>query len=345
MELMPTAALTQLPFLSACEAWLESRRPYISAKTHHEYKLNIKTLSAFFGELRLQEIDGDLIRAYQRTRKLKCGPFAINHECGVLCQIRKRIGLPVEDYQPLPLPKELRGQALNDEQRARLFRVAQSNPNWEAIYCLALISVNTCMAPKETFTLRLKDVDLKAATVTVQPGGAKNIHRLRRIPLNQEALEAVKLAIARAQSLGATEPEHYIFPFRYRGGNVHVANYDPTRHQTTFKTAWKKLKTVAQIPTTFRIEDFRHTGMTNLMESADVSEEVVENIAGHVSRRMKKTYSHIRLQAMRAALDGIQAKKPAKNETRSRKKPAISTERDQLVSQLSTLLAKLLKTA
>jgi hypothetical protein len=27
--------------------------------------------------------------------KLKCGPFAINHECGLLCQIRKRIGLPL----------------------------------------------------------------------------------------------------------------------------------------------------------------------------------------------------------------------------------------------------------
>jgi hypothetical protein len=86
MELMPTAALTQLPFKSACEAWLESRRPYISAKTHHEYQLNINTLSAFFGELRLQEIDGDLLRKYQRMRQT---------EVRTLChQSRMRFDLP-----------------------------------------------------------------------------------------------------------------------------------------------------------------------------------------------------------------------------------------------------------
>src|SRR3954470_14659137 len=146
--IMSIAALTQLPFTEACEGWLESKRPYISAKTYHEYNLNIKTLSSFFGELRLQEIDGDLVRAYQRMRMQKCGAFAINHECGVLCQIRKRIGMPLTDYRPLPMPKEQRGKALSDEERARLLRVAASNPNWQAAYLFACISVNTSAGPK-----------------------------------------------------------------------------------------------------------------------------------------------------------------------------------------------------
>jgi hypothetical protein len=87
------------------EPVLDSRRPFISKKTTHEYGLNIRTLSVFFGEMRLEEITADQVRAYQKARMTQCGPFSINHECCVLSQMRKRIGKPFEDYQPLPLPK------------------------------------------------------------------------------------------------------------------------------------------------------------------------------------------------------------------------------------------------
>ncbi len=311
-SLVPTPVLTQLPFAAACEAWLESRRAYISAKTHHEYKLNIKTLAVFFGELRLQEIDADLVRAYQRTRQLKCGPFAINHECGLLCQVRKRIGLPIKDYQPLPLPKEVRGRALSDEERERLLRVAKSNPNWEAAYLAAGISVNTTAGPKETATLRLKDVDLDRRVIRIQPGGAKNVNRVRTIPLNQEALEYVKAAIERAKRLGSEDPDHHIFPFRVRPN----ALCDPTRPQTTFKTAWNKMKAAARIQN-LRMYDLRHHAITALLENPEVSEETVEDIAGHVSRRMKKRYSHIRMEYKRAAVEAISPKKPVRKERRS----------------------------
>jgi integrase len=344
MELMPTAALTQLPFKSACEAWLESRRPYISTKTHHEYQLNIRTLSAFFGELRLQEIDGDLLRKYQRMRQKKCGPFAINHECGLVCLIRKRIGMPIEDYQPLPLPKEERGRALSDEERSRLLRVARSNPNWEAAYLAVGISVNTSAGPKETASLRLKDVDLERDVIRVQPGGAKNVHRIRTIPLNDESRACIKRALERAKQLGAVEPEHYLFPFRVRPSNNHQPMFDVTRHQTTFKTAWNKLKLAAHVQN-FRMYDLRHHAITALLENPEVSEETAEDIAGHISRRMKKRYSHIRLKYRRAAIEAIAPKKPAKRENSAKNKAAISTNRDELVSQLSTLLAKLLKGA
>jgi integrase len=345
-SLVPTTALTQMPFAAACEAYLESRRPYIATKTHHEYQLNIKTLAVFFGELRLQEIDGDLIRAYQRTRKLKCGPFAINHECGFLCLIRKRIGLPIEDYQPLPLPKEIRGRALSDEERVRLLRVAESNPHWEAAYLATMISVNTSAGPKETATLRLKDIDLQRDVIRVQPGGAKNVHRVRTIPLNDESRAAVKSALDRSQRLGAVQPEHYLFPFRRKRGNRHSGadHYDPTNHQTTFKTAWLALKRAAHIPN-FRMYDLRHHAITALLENPEISEETAEDIAGHISRRMKKRYSHIRMKYRRAAVEAIGPKKPVKKEQRNTNRTAISTERDGLVSELSILLAKLLKGA
>ena len=340
-ELMRTATLTQVNFFEAATAWLETRRPYISPKTFHEYELNIKTLTATFGAFRLTEISADQIRAYQRIRMGQCGPFAINHECSVLQQMLKRIGRWPEiapDYQPLPLPKEKRGKVLRDEQKAILLRIASENPDWAAAYYFAMIAVNTTAGPKETMTLRLKDVDLHERVLTIQPEGAKNIHRIRTIPMNEEALHAAKMAIERARKLGAVEPEHYLFPFRVNKGS----HYDPSRHQTTFKTAWLKLRAKAGLQG-FRMYDLRHHAITSLLENPQVSEETAEAIAGHISREMKKRYSHVRMEVKRHAIDAL----IKKSEKPKRQKPAKSTKstgNTAVADQLVGLLSKLLKT-
>lgn len=303
---MRSTNLAGLGFAEAGAAWLESRKPYLSAKTIHEYNLNLKTLGVFFGEMKLSEISSDQIRMFQRMRLQTCGPFTINHECSVLQQMLKRIGRWPEiagDYQALPLPKEKRGRALQDEQKATLLKLAAENPNWQAAYLFTLISINTTAGPKETATLRLKDLHLDQRTIHVQPGGAKNVHRVRRIPLNDEAFRGVEMALARAKELGAVEPEHYLFPFRIKRNK-----FDPTRHQTTFKTAWRKLIVAAGIPG-FRAYDLRHHAITTLLENPKVSEETAESIAGHISREMKKGYSHIRLEAQREAVEALIAPK------------------------------------
>jgi len=298
--------LKEMLFPQAAEVWIATKAPYISAKTFHEYSLNINTLSRFFSDAKLKDIGADQIRAFQLERSAQCGPFSINHECSVLQQMLKRVGLwaAIESkYEPLPLPKELVGRVLTTEERTRLFDVAQGDANLEAALLFAMISVNTSAGPKETATLRLKDVDLEARVIAIQ--GTKNASRIRTIPLNHEAWRAAKLAVARAKRLGAGQPEHHVFPFR-----IHRALYDPARHQTTFKTAWKKLLSKAGIEGRFRMYDLRHTAITMLLEDPTVSEETVEAIAGHVNSRMKKVYSHVRLAKRRqavSALDGSPA--------------------------------------
>lgn len=333
-----TPALTQLPFLAAAQAWLTSRRAYLSPKTCHEYELNIKTLNRFFCDFRLNEISSDLIRAYQRARSAQCGPFAINHECSVLQQMLKRIGRWPEiaaEYQPLPLPKEKRGRVLRDEQRARLFRLAASNPNWQAAYLFALISVNTTAGPKETATLRLKDINLEEGIISIQPEGAKNVHRIRRIPLNPESENGVKMALKRARELGATEPLHYIFPFR-----INRALFDPNRHQTTFKTAWNKLIVAAGLHG-FRMYDLRHHAITCMLENPNVSEETVEDIAGHISAAIKKQYSHVRIKAKREAVAVLCGEEVPKRKPRAVNNPA--NDSGKVGRDLVDLLRKLLK--
>jgi hypothetical protein len=48
----------------------------------------------------------------------------------------------------------------------------------------------------------------------------------------------------------------------------------------------------------------RHTCITKLAEG-QASEQTIMAIAGHVSRKMLEHYSHIRMEAKRAALDAI----------------------------------------
>jgi integrase len=296
------SALEQMTFPLAAQAWLETRAGRISGKTFHEYELNIRTLSKFFGQTKLGEITAELIYDYQLSRREQCGPPSINHECSLLQQMLKRIGRwegIAPRYEALPLSKKQRGQAMTTEEKERLFRVSATNPNWEAAFLFATISVNTTAGPKETATLRLKDLSLERRILSVQPEGAKNEHRVRPIPLNEEAFKAAKLALSRAKRLGSVSPDHYLFPFR-----IHRSLFDPTRHQTSFKGAWRKMTGAADL-SRFRMYDLRHHAITALLEEPNVSEETVEAIAGHISREQKKVYSHVRMDARRKALSGL----------------------------------------
>ena len=133
---MRTLTLTQSTWTIAAAAWLESRKPYLSPRTIRDYTDQIKTLSGYFGEMRLTEIDGDAIRAYQRMRMARAGASCINKECSILQQMLKRIGKWPEIepyYQAMPMPKESPHRALTPNEEDRLYRVGATNPNWEAV--------------------------------------------------------------------------------------------------------------------------------------------------------------------------------------------------------------------
>lgn len=311
--LMKVAQLLEMNFQPACEAWLQTRRPYISAGTHKDYRKNILTLTRWFAKYKLTEIDGDLIREFQLERGedvyyktgLKVGPNSINKETGLLCQILKRVGRPVLDYQPLPQPDSEVGRALEPEECERLFRIAAENPDWEGVYLFALISINTSAGPKECLSLQLKDVNIPQRIIFIP--GTKNVHRKRDIPLNEEALEAVIRAVARANRLGSTQPDHYLFPFKYF---KKAEGYDPTRRKISYHQMWRNLTERAGLKG-LRMYDLRHTCITRLCENPNVSEQAIESIAGHVTAKMKKKYCHLRIEVKRQAVESMVHRKVA----------------------------------
>lgn len=308
MNLSATAITPEISLREAGPIWLESRRPFLSGHAFTRYAFYLRPLKAFFSNIRLGDITPDQIRAYQRTRSMlaisgnkPATAGTINHECSCLQQMLKRVGHwqdIAHDYQPLPLPKTECGRALTDQEYKRLLRMAASNKNWLATFCFVVISLNTTFGPGEVMALRLADVDLRERTISVPAEGAKNPERQRTNPLNDYALAAVEAALERAHKLGSHLPEHYLFPYGAKG------RIDVTKHQTTLKRAWKELCVAADVRG-FRLYDCRHHAITALLENPKISDQTAEALAGHISVRMKRRYSHIRMEAKRAALNAL----------------------------------------
>jgi integrase len=82
------------------------------------------------------------------------------------------------------------------------------------------------------------------------------------------------------------------------------------RPQTSLKTAWRTARARANIKG--RFHDNRHTFVTDLAESG-AGDEVIRDLAGHVSKDMLKHYSHIRTQAKRQAVEALVAKPPSEH--------------------------------
>ena len=91
----------------------------------------------------------------------------------------------------------------------------------------------------------------------------------------------------RADLLGHTAPEHYLWPACQWG------RYDPTKPMLKWDTAWRALRDDAGLHG-LRFHDLRHTVITELAEMG-VADHVLESISGHLSRRMLEHYSHIRI--------------------------------------------------
>ena len=163
------------------------------------------------------------------------------------------------------------------------------------MFCAAVVAANTSMRPVEVKHLLRCDVDLVKRLVHVRRSKNETSHRV--IPLNASAIEAAARMFERADLLGHTEPEHYLWPACQWG------RYDATNPMLKWDTAWRALRDAAGLPG-LRFHDLRHTVITELAEMG-VADHVLESISGHLSRRMLEHYSHIRIDAKRQALDAL----------------------------------------
>jgi integrase len=314
VEMIEPDKFSGLTFRQAARVWLDGHERHIAPATVRDYQNCINALLHFFAELRLDQIHAGHFDEYQRMRSeglgglKKAGASRVNHELNTLSQIlvRARLWAPIQPYyKPLPLPRPKVGCALADEEEKKLFRIAMSRPRWKVAYLCALISVNTTCNASEILKLRLGDIDLGARPAAPQGTiriveGAKNEYRDRIVPLNFTAHFAVEQLLERAREMGARNSSDYLLPHRaeHSGGKA-----DPSRHMFSWRKAWNHLREAAGLPW-LRFHDLRHHTITKLLEDENVSERTVIELAGHVSRKMLDTYSHIR---MKKKLEGVMA--------------------------------------
>jgi len=304
------------PFDRAAAEWLKAREgEQLAENTRRIERERLKPLLGAFGHFKLREFTLDSIKVYRGKRGRVVSARTINLETKVLRMILKdarcwaEIG---EEYKPLRESSRGPGIALAPEQERRLFETARQKPQWDAAYYAALVAVNTTQRGCELKGLRLRDVDLLGRVVKVRRDATKTDAGRREIPLNDTALWALGRLVDRARLLGASEPDHFLFPaFQYQRKKDSMAagtGYDPTQPMKTWRTAWRSLKRAAGLPS-LRFHDLRHTCITKLAE-AGVPDHVLRSISGHISPEMVKHYVHIRSKAKEAAVAAIQSYRP-----------------------------------
>jgi len=181
-----------------------------------------------------------------------------------------------------------------------------SDPNASSSYFAAIIAAETTMRGCELKGLRVADIDLIGGVVRVHRITTKTDAGERTIPLTKAAVWCFGQLLKRAELLGSTKAEHYLFPpfvFRDKRTPGTGLGYDPTKHQVSFRTGWKNLLKRAGLPR-LRFHDLRHHAITRLAEQG-IADPVIMSVSGHISRQMLEHYSHIRLEAKRAAIAKI----------------------------------------
>jgi integrase len=322
--------MAKWPLDKAAAQWLAVREQQVSAstlsaRTYESERYLLRSLLKGFSVKRLDDITIHDIEDYRLLRGRIVSPRTVNVEMKILRMILRRAktwNRLADDYKPLPENKRGLGRALSPEQEMHLFEVASSNPDWEVAYNAAVLAAHTTARSEELRGLRLADVDPIERTMTIRRSSTKTDAGCRIVPLDKAATWALVRLIDRARLLGAINLEHYLFPFcQFRqtknGTSPAGRGYDPSRPTTGWRSAWESLREKAGLPS-LRFHDLRHHCITRLAELG-TPDHVIMSIAGHVSKEMLEHYSHIRMEAKRAAVAGLdRSGEPELNESAER---------------------------
>jgi len=225
----------------------------------------------------------------------------INLELGVLRSVMKRAKLWhlfADEIKPLPVRTQI-GRAMTMDEELRLAKTAEMKPEWQNARLAMVLALNTTMRACEINGLRWNDIDFLNATVTIRR--SKTAAGQRLIPLNDDAMSAIRELYGRASNTGGAATDHYFFCACENGCLDHA------RPQKSRRSAWRSLRKAAGVAA-LRFHDLRHHAITEPAES-QASDATIMAIVGHVSRQMLEHYSHVRLDLKRTALDGISTSK------------------------------------
>jgi integrase len=255
----------------------------------------------------VNKIDQEMIRQYINERHDSgLSNAKINKELSILIGIlrrAKRWYLFAGTIKRLKVRKSAVGRALQYDEKLRLQRAAEKNPNWERAFLAYVLAINTTMRKGEILKLQWRDIDFLERVVFVRHG--KTPESDREIPLSDDAFHAILKLREQAKLLFGENlpPDGYVM-FWWPG----TGQADIMGHAKGFRSAWKSMVREAGIGS-LRFHDLRHTAITDLSTDQN-SDETIMSLAGHIDRRMMTHYSHIRRDARREAVRGLAKRNP-----------------------------------
>jgi integrase len=300
-------------FSNAATVWLAGKTGLAQSSTER-YEQCVPHLKEVFGKGLVCDIDANDVAEYQRKR-LDAGVSnrTVNYEVGVLRGILRQHGLwgPVADrVRSLPERHDV-GRAISAQHEASIIAAASASRS-PAILPLLFISLDTGMRASEVQALRHRDLGLTwtngeiTSGEVVVPKSKTAAGTGRLIPFTRRVCASLSLWLPRFPDAG---PDSFVFPFHQVGigGNsrkVQMYNVALDRPMGSWRKAW--LDACKKAGVKYRWHDLRHTFISRLAENANVSEQTIRSLAGHVSRQMLERYSHIRSQAKHAAIRALE---------------------------------------
>ena len=240
----------RLSFPEAADRYLQGRTLELSATSKKKETQLLIKLRKFFGHEPIIKITGEQLLAFREWRvKDPVGPATINMEMGVIRRILKRARrwhLVGSELKPLREPRSM-GRAMSMDEKLRPLRFAAKNNDWQSARLAAILALNTTMRGCEIKQLRWRDINVIGKTLTIckskTPAGE------RVIPLNPTAYSAVIELRERAQRIGGSEPQHFVFPSCENG---HI---DPTKSQKSWRSSWRRLTRAIECPECGKLQE------------------------------------------------------------------------------------------
>jgi len=293
--------------------WNEYRKPRLSEASILSEPYRVRHLVTIIGNKRLRDITSTDLDNYVTARlTVPVGAWSINREVQLWSLILRKAKVwhrLADDYRPLKTKVSDIGQALSRAELRHLAEVAATNPDWEAAFYGSVLAANCGLRGGEIKRLRIRSIDLEHRRIRILRSSSKTDAGARFIELNQDACEAAARLLVRAESLGATQPAHYLMPKHLSriayGPHKGERGYDPLQHQQMWDTAWSSLTEAAGFPG-LRFHDLRHSFITHLVELG-VPLGVIQTFVGHLSARMLRHYTHVTSGAARSAVERLDA--------------------------------------
>ncbi|MGA8594657.1 MAG: tyrosine-type recombinase/integrase [Bryobacteraceae bacterium] len=280
-----------------------SKPPIRAEKTHEANERAMKHLQKAFGSWRLIDVTADDIEQYLRDRiktrvcvKTQTGqrelglvkPTTVHQEFRVLRRVlnvavRKKL-LPANPCAGVEFPVSIRGlfrphYVTWSEQQVIEFHAPEYLRN-----VVRIITETGLRVYKELMPMKKEQVDLENAIAWVPDSKTQN--GIGEVPLSPIAVQAF-------EELRSASRGPFLFP----------SARNPSGHQKTLKTVWKKTLKRAKIQY-FRIYDLRSTYATRL-SAGGVADEWVTQMLRQGDAKVFKKYSQMKLQMKREALEKI----------------------------------------